>query len=104
MAVQGSRTCCIAQKPCVGCGPGADASERHSKLLCPSALHLTPHLDLENTEMNQTQSSSRKAWFSEYPRHSDTIEGLVDTNYGIVLQEHRAENEEGVPEGRFLGL
>jgi hypothetical protein len=28
-------------------------------------------------EMNQTQSGSRKAWFSQYPRHSDTIEGVV---------------------------
>lgn len=65
---------CIAQKPCVGCGPGADASELHSKLLCPSALHLTLHLDSGNTEMNQTQSSSRKAWLPEYSRHSNTIE------------------------------
>lgn len=53
--------------------------------------------------MNQTQSSSRKAWLSEYPTHGNTQRNLGGIDYDITLRGHRAKNEDRFP-GHLLSF
>lgn len=71
------RPSCMARKPFVSCGPGADASALHSELLCSSALPLTP--DLVACVGNQGEDLTPSLW----PGSCRIVEFFFEKKHGV---------------------